>query len=42
MATYNDSSVAYSSSTTTYNGDRISGGGNPWWVKQQPVTKKVE
>ena len=41
MATYNDSAFAYSSSTTTYNGDPVSSGGNPWIARRQPVTKKV-
>jgi hypothetical protein len=66
MATYNDSGIQYSSSTTTYNGvatvsgsgsaslgrliasavgvvpsPQFPGAGNPWWVKQQPVTKKI-
>lgn len=41
MATYNDASVQYSSLTTTYNGDPVSSGGNPWVAKRQPVTKKV-
>ena len=45
MATYNDSGVLYSESTTTYNGDPVTpsfpSGGNPWIARQQPVSKKV-